>query len=336
MNNKNLYIANKAKNDEFYTQYEDIDKEIKSFLSYNPNTFQNKTILCPCDNPELSNFTKYFVSNFVKLKLQKLICTSYAYGEEEKGRLLIVNREDFPLSYDKLNWTYLEGDGDFCSDEIKSYRSEADVIITNPPFSVYKVFVPWLLEEKKQFLVIANKNSVTYKEVFPLFMSGKIWSGNRSWSGGMWFETQNLEDVDKVVNGVNMKNVASTWFTNIEHGKRHKPLALMTLDDNKLYSKHKKIREYGYRKYDNYDAIEVPFTDAIPSDYDGVMGVPISFLEKYCPDQFEIVGATESEGKGFSKGLWNEETKIAQPMLDGIRIYKRIFIKARRAMTSDG
>ena len=143
---------------------------------------------------------------------------------------------------------------------------------------------------EKKFLIIGNMNAITYKEVFPLIKDNKMWSGRTEWAGGMWFETKNSDDVDRVVDGVNMKNVASVWFTNLEHGRRHQPLQLMTMADNIKFSRHKDLRGKEYQKYDNYDAIEVPFTDAIPSDYDGVMGVPISFLDKYCPEQFEIKG----------------------------------------------
>lgn len=187
---------------------------------------------------------------------------------------------------------HLEGDGDFRSDEVKALRDEADIIITNPPFSLYRDFIDWIFEEEKKFIIIGNKNSVTFKEVFPLIMNNKMWSGKTGWGGGMWFETKNPADVDKVVNGINMKNVSSVWFSNIEHGKRHEPLSLMTMADNLKFSKHAEIKEVGYQRYDNYDAIDVPYTDAIPSDYEGIMGVPVTFLEKYCPEQFEILGIT--------------------------------------------
>lgn len=332
MENKNLAKAKNKKNDEFYTQYEDIEKEISAYLMHNPKAFENKTVLCPCDDPEWSNFTKYFVRNFETLKLKKLISTSHGYQDGERGKCFVLSAGDIissKVDIEQVGWKYLDGDGDFRSDEIKAFREEADIIVTNPPFSIYKEFVPWLVESKKQFLVIANKNSITYKEVFPLIMHGKMWSGNRAWSGGMWFVTNNLDDVDKVVNGVKLKNVSSVWFTNMEHGRRHEPLELMTMADNIKHSKHKKVRENGYQKYDNYDAIEVPYTDAIPIDYSGVMGVPISFLEKYCPEQFEIIGATESEGKGFSNGLWDKSSGIAQPLLNGNRVYKRFFIRTK-------
>lgn len=154
-------------------------------------------------------------------------------------------------------------------------------------------FLDWILEAEKKFIIIGNKNTLGSKDVFPLVMQEKIWSGKTDWSGGMWFETKNISDVDKVINGINMKNVASVWLTNIEHGKRHEKLKLMTVADNIKFSRHKEIKNIGYQKYDNYDAIEIPYTDAIPADYTGVMGVPITFLEKYNPEQFEIIGSTQ-------------------------------------------
>lgn len=320
MANTTLSEAKNAKNDEFYTQYEDIQREINAYLEYNPDVFREKTVLLPCDDPEWSNFTRFFAQNFENFGLKKLISTSFAHEsknfkgayqlslfEEEApqfdesktkthGKIFTLTRDSNKsgvIDIDDLEWQYLEGDGDFRSDEVKALRDEADIIITNPPFSQYRSFINWIFEKSKKFVVIGNKNSVTYKEIFPLIMNNKMWSGRTGWSGGMWFETKNPDDVDKVIDGVNMKNVSSIWFTNLEHGRRHEPLQLMTMADNLKFSKHKEVKDQGYQKYDNYDAIEVPFTDAIPCDYDGVMGVPISFLEKYCPEQFEILGATQ-------------------------------------------
>ncbi len=266
-------------------------------------------------------FHKVFAQNFENFGLKKLISTSFAHEsknfkgayqlslfEEEApqfdeskttthGKIFTLTRDSNKsgvIDIDDLEWQYLEGDGDFRSDEVKALRDEADIIITNPPFSIYREFINWIFEKDKKFIVIGNKNSVTYKEIFPLIMQNKMWSGKTGWGGGMWFETKNPDDVDKVIDGVNMKNVASVWFTNIEHGRRHEPLQLMTMADNLKFSKHKEVKEQGYQKYDNYDAIEVPFTDAIPCDYDETMGVPVTFLEKYCPEQFEILGLLQS------------------------------------------
>jgi hypothetical protein len=357
MANSNLSNAKNAKNDEFYTQYQDIEKEVNAYLEYNPDVFKNKTVLLPCDDPEWSNFTRYFAQNFERLGLKKLISTSYAieskkfktdwvptlfetenpiYNVERSrvcGKIFILDHDtnaNGRIDIDDLQWQYLEGDGDFRSAEVTALRNEADVIVTNPPFSMFHEFLAWIIETEKQFLMICNKNCVTYKDVFPLFKNNKVWSGRTEWSGGMWFETKYKDDVDKVVDGIDMKNVASIWITNMEHGRRHQPLPLMTMADNLKFSKHKEIRgKESYEKYDNYNAIEVPYTDAIPRDYDGVMGVPISFLDKYCPEQFEIVGATESEGKGFSNGLWDDKSAISQPLVNGKKQYKRLFIKRK-------
>ena len=359
MANSNLTNAKNAKNDEFYTQYHDIEKEITAYLEFNPNVFHGKTILLPCDDPEWSNFTKFFAQNFERFGLKKLISTSYApdsknYKNGYQPSLFetndpqydenktVKNGKIFTLTHDKsgdgkidvndLEWHYLAGDGDFKSEEIKELRDQADIIITNPPFSLFKEFLAWVVESDKLFVLIGNKNCVTYKEVFPLIKENKLWSGKTEWSGGMWFETKNQDDVDKVINGLSMKNVSSMWLTNIDHGRRHQKISLMSMDENIKFSKHKQIKgKSSYDFYDNYKAIEIPFTDAIPSDYDGVMGVPISFLDKYSPEQFEIIGATESEGKGFSEGLWDESSKVAQPLIRNERVYKRIFIKHKKA-----
>lgn len=364
--NKKLVDAKKAKNDEFFTQYEDIQREINAYIEYNPDVFRDKTILLPCDDPESSNFTKFFAQNFERFGLKKLISTSFAYRSkllktpyqlsffekespqfelektETHGKIFTLTRDKNKsgnIDIDDLEWSYLDGDGDFRSDEVKKLRDEADIIITNPPFSLFKKFVPWVFESEKSFLIIGNQNAITYKEVFPLIKENKIWLGNRfnqRVNGkNMTFgvpddypmvgtETEYGEDGKKYI------SVAGTgWITNLDHGRRHQPLSLMTMADNIKFSKHFEIKEKGYQKYDNYDAIEVPYTDAIPSDYDGVMGVPISFLPKYCPEQFEIIGATESEGKGFSSGLWDEKSEVAQPLVNGERKYKRIFIKKK-------
>ena len=320
MANSNLSKAKNAKNDEFYTQYQDIEKEIMAYLDFNPNTFKGKTMLLPCDDPEWINFTKFFAQNFERFGLKKLISTSYApesklyknnyqptlfetnnpQFDEKKtiknGKIFTLDRDktgDGKIDVNDLEWTYLKGDGDFKSAEIKKLRDEADIIITNPPFSLFRDFLAWIVEANKKFVIVGNKNCVTYKEVFPLIKENKLWSGRTEWSGGMWFETKDPTNVDKVINGIDMKNVSSIFLTNIDHGRRHQPLSLMTMQDNIKFSKHKEVKGKEYQKYDNYDVIEIPFTDSIPSDYDGIMGVPISFLDKYCPEQFQILGATQ-------------------------------------------
>lgn len=316
-----MSAARLAKKDEFYTQFSDIEKEMNAYLEYDENVFRNKTVLLPCDDPEWSNFTKYFAQNFQKFGLKKLISTSYAPSartmrdqptlfesehplfDEEKsimqGKIYTVTRDvnnDKKIDFIDLEWEYLEGDGDFRSPELTRLRDEADIIVTNPPFSLFREFLAWIIEGDKKFVILGNVNAVTYKEVFPLIKSDKLWLGPTITSGDREFQVPSSyplaaagsridEDGNKFIR---VKGVR--WFTCLDHGRRHQPLSLMTQADNKKFSKHKEVNEVGYFTYENFDAIEVPFTDAIPSDYTGVMGVPITFLDKYSPEQFEILG----------------------------------------------
>jgi len=315
--------AQNSKNDEFYTQYQDIEKEINAYLDFNSDAFRGKTILMPCDDPEWSNFTKYFAQNFERFGIKKLISTSYApesksyktnYAptlfETESPKFdkekTITNGKIFTLDHDKsgdgkidvndLEWHYLKGDGDFKSEEIKKLRDEADIIITNPPFSLFRDFLAWVTEADKQFLLIGNINAITYKELFPLVQADKLWLGATNFNKGMYFKVPSdfvyakTYKFERELNGEKVNRVPGVcWFTNIDHGRRHQPLPLMTMEDNLRFSKHKELKGKKYEKYENYDAIEVPFADAIPSDYKGIMGVPITFLDKYSPEQFEII-----------------------------------------------
>jgi hypothetical protein len=366
MANSNLSSAKKAKNDEFYTQYNDIQKEIEAYLEYDPDTFRDKVIYCNCDDPFESNFFRYFALNFNRLGIKQLITTSYKpspiantqlrlFGDDKtivpaKGRpkitanKLIINEvHDMngdgafnladvaeQLKANKNNeWAPLDGDGSFQSHECIELLKQSDIIVTNPPFSLFRVFVAQLVEYGKKFIIIGNKNIVTHKDIFPYIKDGKMWSGRTEWSGGMWFQTTNLEDVDKVIDGINMKNVSSAWFTNIDHGRRHQPLALMTMEDNKRFSRHKNLsKKHAYEKYDNYAAIEVPYTDAIPLDYEDIMGVPITFLDKYSPEQFEIVGCSYDYGRPVG---WDKSINMSCSV-DGDEIYKRLLIKHRKAV----
>ncbi|MDR0379988.1 MAG: adenine-specific methyltransferase EcoRI family protein [Candidatus Accumulibacter sp.] len=332
--NANLASAKKTKNDEFYTQWADIEREMNAYLEYDPDVFRGKVILLPCDDPEWSNFTKFFALHFVDYGIKKLISTSYAPNSNhggayytptlfetadprfdeararENGRLFTLEPEDKQVNIDNLHWQYLEGDGDFRSDELTRLRDEADIIITNPPFSLFREFIAWIMEgDKKKFAIIGSGNAVTYKEIFPLIMNNRLWRGRGFAKGDAYFRIPESARsdyapgvYDETTQLVHFRNCG--WYTNIEHGRRHEPLQLMTMADNIKYSKHKEIRGTGYPQYDNYDAIEIPFTDAIPGDYDGVMGVPISFLEKYNPDQFEIVGITD---RGNEYGVKTKE-----------------------------
>ena len=295
--NTSLGAAKSAKNDEFYTQWNDIENEMQAYLEYDPDVFRGKVVLLPCDDPEVSNFTRYFALNFNKLGLKKLISTSYAHCR--KGRIYVTEQgenlnDGASLGRECLKWGCLEGDGDFRSDEVTKLRDEADMVITNPPFSLFREFMAWLVEGDVKFSIIGNKNAITYKEVFPLIKENKMWLGNGFAKGNAYFRIspELARDFaagvyDEGTSTVHFRNI--DWFTNIEHGRRYEPLLLMTMEDNLIYGS-KRVRQTAYPHYDNYDAIEVPETKGIPSDYAGVMGVPISFLDKYNPDQFEIIG----------------------------------------------
>ena len=282
--NTSLGAAKAAKNDEFYTRWNDIENEMQAYLEYDPDVFRGKTILLPCDDPDRSNFTKYFAERFEQLGLKKLISTSYA-ADGGNGKVFVLGGENEPQR------EYLAGDGDFRSDEVTALRDEADMVITNPPFSLFREFMVWLVEGGVEFAVIGNMNAAACKEIFPLIKGNEMWLG-ASRMGAKCFALPSNAPVKAnqyEENGVRFQKFGNiAWFTNIEYGRRHEPLVLMTMEDNLLYGS-KRVRSAGYPKYDNYDAIEVPETKAIPSDYDGVMGVPISFLDKYSPEQFEIV-----------------------------------------------
>lgn len=363
MRNTHLARARSAKNDEFYTQWADIEREAQSYLEYDPDVFRGKTLLFPCDDPEWSNFTKFFALHFTGYGLKKLVSTSYAaeskahkagyqptmfeasdpkYDENKtrtRGKIFVLENRAAAesINIDDLEWDYLQGDGDFRSGEVQKICDEADIIITNPPFSLFREFLSWVVQAKKEFLIIGNMNAITYKEVFPLIKENRLWLGATGNGSDMVFavpsgvavaekDRQKAARMGYVGDYTRLGN--SCWYTNLDHGRRHRPLPLMTTADNLKFSRHKEIKgRGGYARYDNYDAIEVPYVDAIPSDHGGAMGVPVSFLDKYCPEQFEILGATESEGKGFSGGLWSGE--ISQATINGARVYKRLFIRRK-------
>lgn len=328
MANDALLNARKQQNDEFYTLYEYIQKEVNAYLEYNPEAFRDKVVLCPCDDPEWSNFTRFFAQNFEMLGLKKLISTSYSmvskkakyeqyhqmtlfesaypqYDEEKaitKGKIFTLTRDvnkSGKVDYDDLEWSYLDGDGDFQSEEVRKLRDEADIIVTNPPFSLFRDFVAWMFDANKYFLIIGQIGMATYKEIFPRIKANNMWVGVTCNSEDMVFEVPegaevNPKDREKAARmgyiGNYTRQGNACWFTNIDHGRRHAPLALMSMADNIRYSKHKDLKENGYLSYCNFNGIDVPYVDAIPDDYDGVMGVPTSFLDKYNPEQFEIIG----------------------------------------------
>ena len=326
MANKNLSAAKNAKNDEFYTQYADIQKEVNAYLEYDENVFRGKTILLPCDDPEWSNFTKFFAQNFERFGLKKLISTSYAIESKKikqiyqptlfeteapqfdkkktrvRGKIFVLDHDtnkNGRIDIEDLEWDYLKGDGDFRSDEVKKLRDEADIIVTNPPFSLFREFLAWIVEAEKKFLIIGSMNAITYKEVFPLIKKNLLWMGATGFASDMVFAVpkgtvvplaykEKAERMGYVGDFTRLGN--SCWFANIDHGRRHQSLQLMTMAENIKFSKHADVKGIGYLPYNNFDAIDVPHVDSIPSDYDGIMGVPISFLDKYCPEQFELVG----------------------------------------------
>ena len=337
--------AKAAKQDEFYTQYVDIQKEVEAYLEFDPDTFRSKIVYCNCDDPFESNFFKYFAANFNRLGLKKLITTSYngspvagqgtlfpeyneGNGKRKKPKAIsvivghvkdedgdgAVNINDVKLflNRNKAARVALKGDdkyagGDFRSADCIALLKQSDIVITNPPFSLFREYVAQLAEHGKKFLIIANKNAITYKEIFPLIKANKLWMGVTPMGTDMLFDLPPkqakvmLESGRKgsnyrIVNGRVMGRSSSVWFTNLDHGRRHPKLPLMTMEDNLRFSKHKEMNgKAAYDPYDNFNAIEVPFTDAIPGDYDGVMGVPISFLDKYNPAQFELVGYEYSD-----------------------------------------
>lgn len=297
--NTNLHKAKTAKNDEFYTQLTDVSKELMHYKQH----FKNKIVLCNCDNPTWSAFWKYFHLNFSVLGLKKLISTHYDKNEPTY-EMEYTGGDDNDIEVGVK--TPLEGNGDFRNQECLDLLDEADIVVTNPPFSLFREYVSILMEHKKKFIVIGNQNAITYKVFFPLLKDDKVRLG--------FTHPKEFRQRDGTVK--KFGNIC--WFTNLNIKKRHEELILV-----KKYAGH----EDEYPTYDNYDAIEVSKVANIPLDYDGVMGVPITFLDKYSPDQFEILGATESEGKGFSNGLWKEESGVARPLIKGERKYARILIR---------
>lgn len=314
-NNKALSAANKAKKDEFYTQLSDIENELRHYKEH----FKGKTVLCNCDDPYESNFFKYFAINFNHLGLKKLICTCYAgspvvytqlsfFGEEEAIGKPQTEKKPYKIEITEVKDmnddgavdltdvelllktvdgkpTLLKGNGDFRSDECIELLKEADIVVTNPPFSLFREYVAILEKYKKQYLIIGNVNAITYKEIFPLIKDNKLWLGASIHSGDREFRVPDNYPLqasgwridDNGIKYIRVKGVR--WFTNLDYSQRHEDLIL-----------YKSYTPEEYPHYDNYDAIEVSKTSEIPCDYDGVMGVPITFMDKYNPEQFEIIG----------------------------------------------
>lgn len=313
--NNNLHTAKATKNDEFYTQLEDIENELKYYKDY----FKGKVVYCNCDgflNKEKSNFFMYFSLNYEFLGLKGLICTKYnPNGKGKKSEYYgDLNGNNYP-DEEEVFTSELEGDGDFRSEECIELLKKCDIVCTNPPFSLFRQYVAQLFEYKKDFLIIGNVNAISYKEVFPLIKENKMWLGVSSFNKGMYFgvpDDYTYADTykfDRERNGKKVMRVSSIcWFTNLDHKKRHEELVL-----------YKKYNEEEYPKYDNYDAIEVSKVTDIPMDYYGVMGVPITFLDKYCPEQFEIVGQMMTTKV--------TEFNFGYPYIDGKKKFARLLIK---------
>lgn len=344
-----LNSARKAKNDEFYTQMTDIEKEMYHYKQF----FRGKTVLCNCDDPYESNFFKYFALQFNSFGLKELIATCYAGSPIANKQLSLFDFEpseqkttrsphrivmteladyngdtaedladvEYLLANHKNTLVKLKGDGDFRSEECIEFLKQADIVVTNPPFSLFREYVAQLIEYKKKFIIIGNVNAISYKEIFPLIKANLLWLGMSIHSGDREFRVPDHYPLDAAgcrvdetgARYIRVKGVR--WFTNIDIPKRHEELFLFRTYSPDIYP-----------KYDNYDAIEVSKTSDIPKDYDGVMGVPITFLDKYCPEQFEILGASDN-------GAVDEQYKLPhfkkhnEPYIKNQKAYKRIFIR---------
>ena len=328
MANDNLKQAKKNKNDEFYTQLSDIENELRYYKDF----FKGKTVLCNCDDPRVSNFFHYFAYSFEHLGLKKLITTCYKsqnadlfsqndseqaiyleyYGDKNGNRVPDVT---------EIGIKPLKGDGDFRSEECIGLLKEADVVVTNPPFSLFREYVEQLIKYNKKFLIIGNKNAITYKEIFKLIKENKLWLGYRNINKDMWlFLPDDTENYEKIIDGKKYKHIMACWFTNLETTKRYEDLEL-----------YKKYNPKEYPRYDNYEAINVDKVDEIPVDYDGVMGVPITFLDKYNPNQFEIIDCNEVRKNDDvpikSYGLIKDKEGLLE---NGRTTYARVLIKRKK------
>lgn len=361
MANTTLRTAQKTKNDEFYTQLKDIESELKHYK----DQFRGKVVYCNCDDPFESNFFKYFAANFKALGLKKLITTSYSKSPIAGSQLPLLEIEglkpkhedtfkieinevpdvtaDGAVGLPDVEWLLkhdanvsepLNGDdrypsGDFRSDECVELLRQADIVVTNPPFSLFREYIAQLIDHHKSFLVVGNKNAITYKEMFKWIKENKVWLGYRNINSDMWMIVPDGEKYEKIVDGKKLKHIMACWFTNLETTKRHEDFIM-----------YKKYDPEKYPKYDNYDAINVDVVAEIPADYSGAMGVPLTFFDKYNPEQFDILGITDRQGES---GL---RTKIYGPadspkyndlnrqgvlkVGDSYRmLYHRIFIKKK-------
>ena len=359
--NASLQRAAKAKKDEFYTQLPDIEAELRHYKDH----FRGKKILCNCDDPFESNFFKYFAMNFNHLGLAKLTATSYVDSPIAEGQLPLFevqglgvkqgdNRKPYKIEITEVTdenadgavdladveyllrnqantLSLLQGDGDFRSQECIDLLKDADIVATNPPFSLFREYVAQLIEYDKKFIIIGNKNSITYKDIFYYIQRGKLWLGYRNINKDMWFIVPDGYDFEKIVDGNKLKHIMGCWFTNLDTTKRHETMTL-----------YRKYDPVSYPNYDNYDAINVNKVADIPYDYDGVMGVPITFLDKYNPDQFEILGVTDRQNTSGLRSkkytvedspLFNDLNARSVLKIDGKykALYARLLIKRKGA-----
>ena len=334
--NDNLHKAKRAKADEFYTQLSDIENECKHYWEH----FKGKTIFCNCDDPRVSNFFRYFSLNFEHLGLKKLIATCYKnqdidlFSQESSEKAVYIIYEgdkngNRQVDDNELEVKELQGDGDFRSKECIELLKEADIVVTNPPFSLFREYVAQLIEYEKKFLIIGNKNAITYKEIFKLIKENKMWIGSMPMSNDLLFRlpkeaseelvnTKKQGSAYRIVNGEVLGRSSSIWFTNLDHKKRHEELIL-----------YKNYTPEEYPKYDNYDAIEVKKTAEIPMNYNGVMGVPITFLDKYNPEQFELIWTTDRGGDGMLEEFKIPHDRYDAPVVAGKGLYKRILIRKK-------
>lgn len=315
--NRNLHWAKSRKKDEFYTQLADIENELKYYREH----FRGAVVYCNCDDPTVSNFTRYFTLNFDFLGLKRLITTCYKnqqmdlFSQHDKESAVGLE-----YSGGEPDVFHLKGDGDFRSRECIELLKQADIVVTNPPFSLFREYVAQLMEYEKKFVIIGNKNAIKYKEIFPLIEDNRLWVGNTSMSRDMLFDvpedyarelvaTKKEGSAYKIVDGVVKGRAPSIWFTNLDHAKRHEELIL-----------YKRFSPEEYPTYDNYDAVNVNKTAEIPYDYDGKMGVPISFMDKHNPEQFDIIG--------LDRPIMSKLTgKVSCFYLNGKELYSRIVIR---------
>jgi hypothetical protein len=336
--NSNLHKANVAKKDEFYTQLEDIEKEMCHYKDY----FKNKVILCNCDDPYESNFFKYFAMNFKHLEIKKLITTCYV-NSSIQGELLplskvkeinystnvkhpykveltqkdmdgVIGLQDVEnLLKDKNNVTLLNGDGDFRSEECIELLKQSDIVVTNPPFSLFREYVEQLVKYDKKFIILGGVNAITYKDIFRLIKGNKMWLGYCNNRDKKFIVPENYEH-EEIIEGKPIKTVGAIWYTNLNTNKRNESLTL-----------YKKYNTKEYPQYDNYNAINVDKVSDIPIDYDGAIGVPITFLDKYNPEQFELLGIMNTGEE--NKGIRYEGTPHGRPIINGVEKYLRILIR---------